>query len=160
MNTCTINEAIEDIRSGKMIILVDNEDRENEGDLVMAAEYCSPAVINFMATHGRGLICAAMTQERLAELDIRLMVPENSDKFCTAFTVSVDAREGTTTGISAFDRARTVQALIDDTAKSDDFTRPGHIFPLAAKRGACWCGRATPRVRSTWQDSRGSSSRP
>jgi 3,4-dihydroxy 2-butanone 4-phosphate synthase / GTP cyclohydrolase II len=135
MNTCTINEAIEDIRSGKMIILVDNEDRENEGDLVMAAEYCSPAVINFMATHGRGLICAAMTQERLAELDIRLMVPENSDKFCTAFTVSVDAREGTTTGISAFDRARTVQALIDDTAKSDDFTRPGHIFPLAAKRG-------------------------
>jgi 3,4-dihydroxy 2-butanone 4-phosphate synthase/GTP cyclohydrolase II len=135
MKTCTINEAIEDIRSGKMIILVDNEDRENEGDLVMAAEYCSPAVINFMATHGRGLICAAMTQERLAELDIRLMVPENSDKFCTAFTVSVDAREGTTTGISAFDRARTVQALIDDTAKSDDFTRPGHIFPLAAKRG-------------------------
>lgn len=135
MKTSTIPEAIEDIRNGRMIILVDNEDRENEGDLVVAAEYCTPAIINFMATHGRGLICMAMTKERLEHLNLKLMVPENSDKFCTAFTVSVDAKEGTTTGISAFDRAVTVRTLIDDKTVAADLNRPGHIFPLAAKNG-------------------------
>ncbi|HSV97155.1 MAG TPA: bifunctional 3,4-dihydroxy-2-butanone-4-phosphate synthase/GTP cyclohydrolase II [Spirochaetota bacterium] len=135
MNTCTISEAIEEIRSGRMIILVDNEDRENEGDLVVAAELCTPEIINFMATYGRGLVCVSMTLERLEALGISLMVPENSDKFCTAFTVSVDAKEGTTTGISAFDRARTISVLMDEMSGPDDLNRPGHIFPLAAKKG-------------------------
>ena len=135
MKTCTIPEALEEIRNGRMIILVDSEDRENEGDLIIAAEYCTPEVINFMATNGRGLVCMAMTQERLEKLELRLMCPENSDKFCTAFTVSVDAAEGTTTGISAADRAKTVRVLIDDTTVPEDLHRPGHIFPLAAKKG-------------------------
>ncbi|MCX8124216.1 MAG: bifunctional 3,4-dihydroxy-2-butanone-4-phosphate synthase/GTP cyclohydrolase II [Spirochaetes bacterium] len=135
MKTATIPELIEDIRNGKMIILVDNEDRENEGDLIVAAQYCTPDKINFMATYGKGLICIAMTQERLQELGLPLMVPENSDKFCTAFTVSVDAKEGTTTGISAYDRAKTIQVLIDPRTKPQDLNKPGHIFPLAAKKG-------------------------
>ncbi len=135
MITCSIPEAIEDIRNGRMIILVDNEDRENEGDLVVAAEFCTPEAINFMAKYGRGLICVAMTPERLERLGIKLMVPENSEKFCTAFTISVDAKEGTTTGISAADRARTVSVLIDDKSEPEDLNRPGHLFPLAAKKG-------------------------
>jgi 3,4-dihydroxy 2-butanone 4-phosphate synthase / GTP cyclohydrolase II len=135
MKTCTIPEAIEEIRNGRMIILVDNEDRENEGDLVIAAEFCTPSAINFMASHGRGLICVPMTMERLEKLGLKLMVPENSEKFCTAFTTSVDAKEGTTTGISAADRARTVRVLIDDESVPDDLNRPGHSFPLAAKKG-------------------------
>lgn len=135
MKTCTIPEAIEEIRNGRMIILVDNEDRENEGDLVVAAEFCTPEAINFMAKYGRGLICIAMTQERLNDLGLKLMVSENTDKFCTAFTVSVDAKEGTTTGISAYDRALTVRALVDERTEPEDLARPGHMFPLAAKRG-------------------------
>lgn len=135
MKTCTIPEAIEEIRNGRLIILVDNEDRENEGDLVVAAEFCTPEAINFMATNGRGLICVAMTQERLEELGLKLMVAENTEKFCTAFTVSVDAGEGTTTGISAYDRAVTVRTLIDERSKPEDLMRPGHMFPLAAKKG-------------------------
>jgi 3,4-dihydroxy 2-butanone 4-phosphate synthase/GTP cyclohydrolase II len=135
MKTCSISEALEDIRNGRMIILVDNEDRENEGDLVIAAEFATPEIINFMAKFGRGLICAAMTQERLNALDLQLMCPENQDKFCTAFTISVDAVEGTTTGISAYDRAVTVRKLIDERTRPEDLARPGHIFPLAAKKG-------------------------
>ncbi len=135
MKTCTIPEAIEEIRNGRMIILVDNEDRENEGDLVIAAEFCTPEAINFMATQGRGLICVPMTPERLEKIGLKLMVPENSEKFCTAFTISVDAKEGTTTGISAADRSRTVSVLIDEKSVSEDLNRPGHMFPLAAKRG-------------------------
>ncbi|MFH0976328.1 MAG: bifunctional 3,4-dihydroxy-2-butanone-4-phosphate synthase/GTP cyclohydrolase II [Spirochaetota bacterium] len=135
MKTCTIPEAIDDIRNGKMIILVDNEDRENEGDLVVAAEFCTPSAINFMATYGRGLICVAMTAERLEKIGLKLMVPENSEKFCTAFTISVDAKEGTTTGISAADRACTVRVLIDEESVPEDLNRPGHLFPLAAKKG-------------------------
>lgn len=135
MKTCSIIEAIEEIRNGGMIILVDNEDRENEGDLVIGSEFCAPESINFMAKFGRGLICVAMTKDRLEELGLNLMVPENSDKFHTAFTVSVDAKEGTTTGISAYDRAITVKALINKKMKATDFTKPGHIFPLAAKDG-------------------------
>lgn len=135
MKSSTIPEVIEDIRNGKMIILVDNEDRENEGDIVVAAEHCTPEVINFMATHGRGLICVPMTQNRAAKLDLNLMVQENTDKYQTAFTVSVDAVEDTTTGISAHDRAKTVQVLINDNTKPEDLRKPGHIFPLAARKG-------------------------
>ncbi len=135
MKSSTIPEVIEDIRNGKMIILVDNEDRENEGDIIIAAEYCTPEVINFMATHGRGLICVPMTQNRAARLGLELMVQENTDKYQTAFTISVDAVEGTTTGISAHDRAKTVQVLINDETVPDDLRRPGHIFPLAARKG-------------------------
>jgi len=135
MKTATIPEIIEEFRNGRMIILVDNEDRENEGDLIVAAEYCTPEAINFMATYGRGLICIAMTDERLSQLGLQLMVPENTDKFCTAFTVSVDASEGTTTGISAHDRSRTVKVLIDKHSRPEDLNKPGHIFPLAAKKG-------------------------
>lgn len=135
MKTCSISEAIDDIRKGKMIILVDNEDRENEGDLVIASEFCTPDSINFMAREGRGLICVSMTAPRLEQLGLRLMVLENSDKYCTAFTVSVDAVKGTTTGISAYDRATTVKTLIDDNTIPADLDKPGHIFPLAAKDG-------------------------
>lgn len=135
MKTSTIPEVIEEIRNGKMIILVDNEDRENEGDLVIAAEHCTPEVINFMARYGRGLICVPMTQQRAAKLGLDLMVQENTDKYGTAFTVSVDAQNGTTTGISAPDRAKTVQVLIDDKTEPEDLRKPGHIFPLAARKG-------------------------
>ena len=135
MKSCTIPEAIDEIRAGKMIILVDSEDRENEGDLVIAAEFCTPETINFMVKNGRGLVCAPMTQSRARELDLDLMVENNQDKYGTAFTVSVDAREGTTTGISAHDRAKTVHVLIDESARPDDLRKPGHIFPLAARNG-------------------------
>jgi len=135
VKSCPIPEIIEELRNGRMIILVDNEDRENEGDLVIAAEYCTPEVINFMATHGRGLICVPMTQARARELELDLMVENNQDKYGTAFTVSVDAREETTTGISAHDRARTVKVLIDNSSGPADLRKPGHIFPLAARNG-------------------------
>ncbi len=135
MKTCTISEALEEIRNGRMIILVDNEDRENEGDLVIAAEFATPEAINFMAKYGRGLICVSLTQERLNALGLKLMCPENQDKFCTAFTISVDAKEGVSTGISAYDRSVTVKKLIDERTRPEDLARPGHIFPLAAKKG-------------------------
>lgn len=135
MKSCPIPEIIEELRNGRMIILVDNEDRENEGDLVIAAEYCTPEVINFMATYGRGLICVPMTQARARELELDLMVENNQDKYGTAFTVSVDARDETTTGISAHDRARTVKVLIDNSSGPADLRKPGHIFPLAARNG-------------------------
>jgi len=129
-----IAEAIEDIRNGKMIIVVDDEDRENEGDFIIAARHATPEVINFMATHGRGLICAALTEERCNELELNLMVGSNTALHATAFTVSVDLlRDGVTTGISASDRSKTVLALIDPESKAQDFGRPGHIFPLKAK---------------------------
>ncbi len=131
----TIKEAIEDINQGKMIIVVDDEDRENEGDLLMAAEKVTPEAVNFMATYGRGLICAPMTQERCDELDLHAMVTSNTDARETAFTVSVDVKEKTTTGISAHERAATIKALIDLGTKPDDLARPGHIFPLRAKEG-------------------------
>src|SRR5689334_3828027 len=127
--------AIEDLRAGKMIILVDDEDRENEGDLVLAAEKVTPQAVNFMAREGRGLICLALTEERCDGLEVHPMVEENTSNFGTAFTVSVEARGRTTTGISAFDRAATVQALIDPETKADDLLRPGHTFPLRAREG-------------------------
>jgi len=131
----TIEEAIEDIRNGKMVILVDDEDRENEGDLTVAAEKVTPEIINFIATNGRGLVCLSLTPERIEELRIPMMVGENTAPFQTAFTVSVDAKKGTTTGISAYDRAKTILVAIDPGTKPDDLVRPGHIFPLKAKEG-------------------------
>lgn len=132
----TIEEAIEDIRQGKVIIVVDDEDRENEGDFLAAAEKVTPDMINFMATHGRGLICAPLTESRCKELDLHAMVRNNTDHMETAFTVSVDLKgNGVSTGISASDRAKTIQALIDSNTKPFDLARPGHIFPLIAKQG-------------------------
>ncbi|WP_170214127.1 3,4-dihydroxy-2-butanone-4-phosphate synthase [Flavobacterium pectinovorum] len=132
----TIEEAIEDIRQGKVIIVVDDEDRENEGDFLAAAEKVTPEMINFMATHGRGLICAPLTESRCKELDLRPMVSNNTDHMETAFTVSVDLKgHGVTTGISAADRSKTVLALTDSNVKPHELARPGHIFPLVAKQG-------------------------
>ncbi len=132
----TIEEAIEDIRQGKVIIVVDDEDRENEGDFLAAAEKVTPEMINFMATHGRGLICTPLTESRCKELDLRAMVTNNTDHMETAFTVSVDLKgHGVTTGISAADRSKTVQSLVDPNTKPHDLARPGHIFPLIAKQG-------------------------
>ena len=131
----TIEEAIEDIRNGRIIIVVDDEDRENEGDFVMAAEKVTPEAINFMAREGRGLICVSLLPERLEELNLPLMTDNITARHGTAFTVSVDAKEGVTTGISAFDRARTIKVLIDPETRPEDLARPGHIFPLRAKKG-------------------------
>ncbi|MDT0650290.1 3,4-dihydroxy-2-butanone-4-phosphate synthase [Autumnicola edwardsiae] len=131
-----IKDAIEDIRAGKVIIVVDDIDRENEGDFVAAAEKVTPEMINFMATHGRGLICAPITERRCKELRLEMMVGTNTDPMETAFTISVDLKgKGVTTGISALDRAKTIQSLIDPDTKSYDLSRPGHVFPLKAKEG-------------------------
>ena len=131
----TIEEAAEDIRAGKMIIIVDDEDRENEGDLVCAAEKVTPEVINFMVTHARGLICLPLTEERCDELNLPPQTAENTSSMGTAFTISIEAREGVTTGISAADRAHTILTAVNPASKSADLARPGHIFPLRAKRG-------------------------
>ena len=132
----TIKDAIQDIKEGKVIIVVDDENRENEGDFLAAAENVTPEMINFMATHGRGLICAPLTEKRCKELELGMMVHNNTDPMETAFTVSVDLRgNGVTTGISASDRAKTVRALIDSNTKPFELARPGHIFPLKAKEG-------------------------
>lgn len=131
----SISEAIEDIRNGRIIIVVDDEDRENEGDLLMAAEKVTPEAVNFMATHGRGLICMPLAGSRLDELGIPPMVSRSDDAMCTAFTVSIDAKEGVTTGISAYERAITIKKVMDPGSCPEDFSRPGHIFPLRAKRG-------------------------
>jgi len=132
----TIEEAIEDIRNGKVIIVVDDQDRENEGDFVAASEMVTPEIINFMATHGRGLICSPLTETRCKQLNLEMMVGNNTDPMETAFTISVDLKgKGVTTGISASDRAKTVAALIDSETKANELSRPGHIFPLKAKDG-------------------------
>ena len=130
-----VEAAIEAIGRGEMVILVDDEDRENEGDIVLAAEKVTPEAINFMATHARGLICLTLLGERLDELGIPMMVTTNSSPFATAFTVSIEAREGVTTGISAADRARTIQVAVDDASTARDVVMPGHIFPLRARDG-------------------------
>src|SRR5688572_5273686 len=131
----TIEEAIEDIRAGRMVVVCDAEDRENEGDLTLAAQFATPEAINFMAMHGRGLICLALTPDRCDELGLNLMAAKNESPFQTAFTVSVEAREGITTGISAHDRAHTIQVAIDPSSRPQDLVQPGHIFPLKAKAG-------------------------
>ena len=131
----TIDEALDDVKRGKLIIIVDDEDRENEGDLMIAAEKVTPEAINFMAKFGRGLICLAITEERTQELGLTMMVENNQSPFETPFTISIDAREGVTTGISAADRARTIQVAIDPKTQKNDLVKPGHIFPLRAKDG-------------------------
>jgi 3,4-dihydroxy 2-butanone 4-phosphate synthase/GTP cyclohydrolase II len=133
--TVTVEQALKIVKAGKLIIIVDDEDRENEGDLMVAAEKVTPEVINFMTKHGRGLICMPLTEKRLRELDIPLMVRDNTAPFQTAFTVSIDAKKGVTTGISAYDRAKTVLTAIDRKTRPSDLTRPGHIFPLQAQEG-------------------------
>ena len=135
MPLARVKGACEDIRQGKMVILVDDEDRENEGDLCMAAEMVTPEAINFMAKEGRGLICLSLTEERAEHLGLPLMVQDNSSSFGTAFTVSIEARRGVTTGISAADRAHTIRVAIDDATTPGDLARPGHVFPLRAKKG-------------------------
>jgi 3,4-dihydroxy 2-butanone 4-phosphate synthase/GTP cyclohydrolase II len=132
----SIEDAVRDLQAGRMIVVTDDEDRENEGDLIMAADMITPEAINFMATHGRGLICLAMTGERLDHLELTPMVPSNSALGDTAFTVSIDVRsDGVTTGISAHDRVQTIRAAIDATSYPEDFARPGHVFPLRARAG-------------------------
>ena len=135
MALCSIEEAIEDIRQGRMIILVDDENRENEGDLTIAAQSVTPEIINFMAIHGRGLICLAMEPELVEKLDLPMMATRNESRFGTAFTVSIEARAGVSTGISAYDRATTVLTAVADDAKAEDIVSPGHVFPLRAKKG-------------------------
>src|SRR5580704_15043338 len=137
MPFATIDEAIEEIQRGRMVIIVDDEDRENEGDLMVAAEKVTPEVINFMATHGRGLICLSMTGQRLDDLNIPLMVSDhsNTSQYGTAFCISIEARRNVSTGISAADRAQTIRTAIDPKTRPNDLARPGHIFPLRARDG-------------------------
>src|SRR6187401_403282 len=131
----TVEEALDDIRAGRMVVVCDDEDRENEGDLTMAAQFATPEAINFMAKHGRGLICLSLTAERCDELGLDLMAAKNESPFNTAFTVSIEAAEGVTTGISAHDRARTIQVVMDPHSSPSDIVQPGHVFPLKAKDG-------------------------
>jgi 3,4-dihydroxy 2-butanone 4-phosphate synthase / GTP cyclohydrolase II len=137
MNTSftDVPTALEEIRAGRMIVVIDDEDRENEGDLTLAAEKVTPEAINFMAKHGRGLVCLSMTEERLEHLRLGPMSAENTSQYGTAFCEAIDAREGVTTGISAYDRARTIQVAIDPATKASDLARPGHVFPLRARKG-------------------------
>src|SRR2546423_2353685 len=131
----SVPEAVEQIRAGRMVIVVDDEDRENEGDLTMAADMVTPEAINFMARHGRGLICLALTEERVAALRIPMMTSDNRSLRGTAFTVSIDARDGITTGISARERAHTIRTAVAAEASADDLVTPGHVFPLRGRRG-------------------------
>ncbi|MGW8208062.1 MAG: bifunctional 3,4-dihydroxy-2-butanone-4-phosphate synthase/GTP cyclohydrolase II [Syntrophobacteria bacterium] len=135
MPTARIAEALEEIREGKMVILVDDEDRENEGDLCMAAEKATPEAVNFMAKYGRGLICLSLIEEKVEELQLPMMVSKNQSRFGTAFTVSIEARRGVTTGISAADRATTILTAVADDTKPEDLVSPGHVFPLRARKG-------------------------
>src|SRR5437762_10782152 len=135
MSFASIEETIAEIREGRMVIIVDDEDRENEGDLACAAERITPEMINFMATHARGLICMPLTEERCDELHLTMQVADNTSFLGTAFTVSIEARKGVTTGISASDRATTILTAVDPKTKPQDLARPGHVFPLRAKKG-------------------------
>ena len=135
MAIADIEKVIEDVRNGKLVIIVDDEDRENEGDVMIAAEKVTPEAINFMARYARGLVCLSLSEQRVKELDLPLMVRENTAQYKTAFTVSIEAKEGVTTGISAYDRAKTVLTAIDDKTKPEDLARPGHLFPLMARNG-------------------------
>src|SRR5450755_3373910 len=134
-NFASVPEALAAIRNGRMVVVIDDEDRENEGDLTLAAEFVTPEAINFMARFGRGLICLTLTEERADYLRLGPMTSENSSRFGTAFTESIEAREGVTTGISAYDRARTIKVAIDPRSTAQDLARPGHVFPLRARKG-------------------------
>src|SRR3546814_5416983 len=144
-----IEAIIEEARNGRMFILVDDESRENEGELVIPAQMATPDAINFMARYGRGLICLAMTRQRIEELGLPLMASKNESRHHTAFTVSIEAREGITTGISAPDRARTVATAIDPTKGAEDITTPGHVFPLLARDGGVLVDRKSTRLNSS-----------
>ena len=148
MDISNIEGAIKDLRQGRMIILVDDEDRENEGDLTMVAEKVSPEDINFMAKYGRGLVCLSLHPDIVEKLKLSLMVQDNRSRFGTAFTVSIEAKHGVTTGISAADRAHTILAAVDDNATPDDLVQPGHVFPLRSRRGK-------QRARWIWPESPG-----
>ena len=145
-----IEKAIDNIKSGGMVIVIDDRDRENEGDFVLAAEKVTPEIINFITRHGRGMVCAPATSARLAELELDLMVEKNTSLHGTPFTVTVDYSPDTTTGISAFDRAATLRALADPSAKPSDFAKPGHIFPLMARDGGVLRRAVTPRPQSIY----------
>ncbi len=147
----TIEKALEDIRQGKMVILVDDEDRENEGDLTMAAEKVTPEAINFMAKYGRGLICLSLTEERLNELRLPMMVSDNTSRFQTAFTVSIDARKGVTTGISAADRATTILTAIDDQSNLRTWSLRDISFRYGPERAASWSGQVRQKDLLIWQ---------
>ena len=146
-----IDDVLSDIAKGRMVIVTDDADRENEGDLVMAAEKVTPEAVNFMATHGRGLICVPISNERADQLGLQRMVAQNREKHNTDFTVSVDAARGVTTGISAYDRATTILAIANPKSAPEDLNQPGHIFPLRAKTAACCGAPVTPRPLSIWQ---------
>jgi 3,4-dihydroxy 2-butanone 4-phosphate synthase/GTP cyclohydrolase II len=145
MAISTIKEAIDDMKKGRMVILVDDEDRENEGDLCMAAEHVTPEAINFMAKHGRGLICLSLSSDLADRLDLPLMVRDNRSRFGTAFTVSIEARRGVTTGISAADRATTIRTAVADETTADDLVSPGHVFPIRARKDGRLCGSRAAR---------------
>ncbi len=156
----SIPEILEEIQAGRMIVLVDDESRENEGDLVIAAQKTTPQLINFMARFGRGLICLPLTGPKCDELNLYPQSQENTSSFGTAFTVSVDAAKGTTTGISAADRAATVLTAIRDDCRPSDLLRPGHVFPLRRARAACWSAPVRRKAPSTWPAWRASNPRP
>ncbi len=146
----TIDEAIADIRAGGMVVVVDSPDRENEGDLVMAAECITPEAVNFMARYARGLICLSLTPERCDELGLPMMTQLNRTPYGTAFTVSIEARSGVSTGISAADRAHTIRVAVDPATRPEDLIQPGHVFPCAPAPTACWSAPGRRRHRSTW----------
>ena len=150
----TIEEAIEEIREGRMVVVCDDEDRENEGDLVMAAQFVTPEAINFMAKEARGYICLALTGERCEQLGLDLMTAKNESTMQTPFTVTIEARHGVTTGVSAHDRAHTIQVAVDPESGPEDLVQPGHVNPLKAKAGGCSNAPATPRPRSISRASR------
>ena len=145
-----VEKALADIRAGRQVIVVDDENRENEGDLTMAADLVTPDAVNFMAAHGRGLICLAISEEKVASLRLPMMTQDNRSPHNTAFTVSVDARRGISTGISARERAHTIRTAVAPDAAPDDLVTPGHVFPCGRSAAACWFALATPRLRSTW----------
>ena len=147
-----VASAVSEIRAGKMVVVVDDEARENEGDLTLAAEKVTPEAINFMAKYGRGLICLAMTEERLDHLRLGPMSSENTSNYGTAFCEAIDARDGVTTGISAYDRARTIQVAIDPSTRPADLARPGHVFPLRARKGGVLVMTAPWRGCPTWSN--------
>ncbi len=147
--------ALAEVRAGRMIVVVDDEDRENEGDLTLAAEFVTPEAINFMAKYGRGLICLTLTEERADYLRLFPMTQQNSSRFGTAFTETIEAREGVTTGISAADRAHTIRTAIGQQSTAADLARPGHIFPLRPAGEACWCAPGRLRPRWIWRGWRG-----
>lgn len=142
MSISPVLEIVEELRNGRMVVLVDEEDRENEGDLVMAADFVTPDAINFMAKYGRGLICLTLTEKRCRELGLKPMVTSNGTSFGTNFTASIEAAEGVTTGISAADRAHTIRVAVNKNAKPDDLVQPGHVFPLSAVNGGVLCAVA------------------